>query len=283
LPAIRRQFEAHDFFPEFTLTANSLELESRAASAIREGKRMLLAIGGDGTFQGLVNAAYGTDVVLGVVPAGGGNDFAAALGLPDDPIAAAAALLRSTPKWVDLVLARTADGRQRLYLGGGGIGLDEEAAQYASGAFFRHLPGRLRYVASALRALCSYRPLLVRAEFPESNQPAIEAKALLACVLNTPTYGAGIRLAPDAQIDDGWLSAVLVEKLSAFQVISLLPRLTGTGELRTPRIKRVLARRVRLCTDRPAMFHGDGESLGPTPVDIQVIPQAVRVLAPTKP
>jgi diacylglycerol kinase family enzyme len=102
----------------------------------------------------------------------------------------------------------------------------------------------------------------------------------LACVLNTPTYGAGIRLAPDAQIDDGWLSAVVVEELSMLQVIALLPRLMVTGELRTPHINRVLTRHVRLSTDRPAMFHGDGESLGLTPVDIQVLPRAVQVLAP---
>jgi len=66
--------------------ANSKELESLAKEAIQGGERLLFAVGGDGTLQGLVNAAYGHDVVLGVIPAGGGNDFARALNLPREPL-----------------------------------------------------------------------------------------------------------------------------------------------------------------------------------------------------
>ena len=279
LPRIRKLFEAHDFPAEFVQTETANELESRARVAIESGKRLLLAMGGDGTFQGLANAAYGADVVLGVLPVGGGNDFAAALGLPEDPMAAARAILRGQPKWVDLLRAHTADGRERLYAGGGGVGLDAEAARYASGAF-RHVPGRLRYIASALRALYGYEPVKVRAEFPGSELPALEAKVLLAGVLNAPTYGAGLRLAPDARTNDGWLDVVMVEDLSVFGVLALLPRLLFSGELRTPKVKRTQARHVRLTTDRPCQFHGDGEILGPTPVEIEVVAQAVQVLAP---
>jgi len=63
-------------------------------------------------------------------------------------------------------------------------------------------------------------------------------------------------------------------------VLRLLPRLLGSGELGTSRVRRWRAQRVRLTTDRPCMFHGDGEILGPTPVDIEVVPKAVQVLAP---
>ena len=118
--------------------------------------------------------------------------FAAALQPPEDPVAAAEVVLRGQPKYVDLVRARTADGRVRLYLGGGGLGIDAEAARLASGAF-RRLPGRARYVASALWAFSGHRAIGVRAEFPQSELAPIEAKALLAAVLNTPSYGAGIR------------------------------------------------------------------------------------------
>jgi diacylglycerol kinase (ATP) len=182
---------------------------------------------------------------------------------------------------VDLARARTAGGRVRLYLGGGGLGIDAEAARYANGAF-RHLPGRSRYVASALRALWGYRPIGVKVEFPGSELAPIEAKSLLVAVLNTPTYGSGIRLAPDARLDDGWLDAVIVEDLSFFKIIALLPRLMSSGELSTPRVKRVRVQSVRLTTDRPCLFHGDGEILGPTPVEIEVLPQAVRVLTPVQ-
>lgn len=279
LPRIRNLFEAHALPAEFVLTKSSEELEAWARERIARKHRLLLAMGGDGTFQGLANAAFGSDILLGILPAGGGNDFAVALGLPENPVAAAEAILRGQPRWVDLVRVRTADGRERLYVGGGGVGLDAEAAGYASG-MYRRLPGRLRYVAAALRALRGFAPLQVREEFPESDLPPIESKVLLAGVLNTPTYGAGLRLAPEAQISDGWIDAVFVNDLSLWRVLKLLPRLLRSGELRIPEVTRIRAKRVELTTSRPCMFHGDGEIIGPAPVEIEVAPHAVQVLTP---
>jgi diacylglycerol kinase (ATP) len=279
LPRIRELFETHALPTEFVSTTSTQDLEARAHECIGSGHRFLLTMGGDGTFQGLANAAFGSDILLGILPAGGGNDFAAALGLPENPIAAAEAVLRGQPRWVDLVRVRTAEGRERLYVGGGGVGLDAEAAGYASGTY-RRLPGRLRYVAAALRALHGFEPLQVRAEFPGSELPAMEATVLLAGVLNTPTYGAGLRLAPEAQISDGWIDAVFVDDLNLWGVLKLLPRLMHSGDLRIPEVKRIRAKRVNLTTSRPCMFHGDGEIIGPAPVEIAVVPHAVQMLAP---
>lgn len=281
LPRLRKAFEAACVPAEFICIGSAAELESNTRAAIKSGIRLLFALGGDGTFHGLVNAAYGFDVVLGILPAGGGNDFAAALHSPEDPVVAAEGLLRGQSKRVDLARARTADGRVRFYVGGGGLGIDAEAARYASGAL-RHLPGRSRYVASALLAFGTHRAIGVRAEFPLSDLAPIESKCLLAAVLNTPTYGAGIRLAPEAHLDDGWLDAVIVEDLSVLEVLGLLPQLLKSGELRTPRVKRMRARAVKFITDRPCMFHGDGEILGPAPVEIEVVPEAMQVLLPAQ-
>jgi len=123
-------------------------------------------------------------------------------------------------------------------------------------------------------------PIEVRIDFPGSNLISWEAKALLAAVLNSPSYGAGLRLAPEAALDDGSLHVVLIEDIGTFEVLWLLPRLMGSGELRTSRVKRWRTQRVQLTTDRPCMFHGDGEILGTTPVEIEVVPRAVQVLAP---
>jgi diacylglycerol kinase (ATP) len=213
LPRIRRVFEAASLPAEFIFIQSAGDLKLKALAAINGGQQLLLAFGGDGTFQALANAAYGSDAILGVLPAGGGNDFAAALPLPNDPVAAAQAILRAQPRRVDLARARTADGRMRFYLGGGGLGIDAEAARHATGSF-RRWPGRSRYLASALRAFCTSRAIGVRAEFPQSDLPPLEVNSLLAAALNTPTYGAGIRLAPDARLDDGWLDVVIVEDLS---------------------------------------------------------------------
>ena len=282
VPRIQSLFESCHIQAQFEMTNSAAELESSAQNAILRGRRTFFAMGGDGTFQALANAAYGADVLLSVLPLGGGNDLAAALGLPDDPVKAAEAILRGGPRFVDLVRVRTAEGRARLYAGGGGIGLDAEAARYAGGVY-RRFPGRTRYIASALRALAGFTPMEVHIEFPGSDIIPHKGNALLVAVLNSPTYGAGLRLAPSAVLDDGSLNVVLIEDIGTLGVLRLLPRLMGSGELRTSRVKRWHARSVRLTTRKPCQFHGDGEILGSTPVEIEVMAGAIQVLAPARP
>jgi YegS/Rv2252/BmrU family lipid kinase len=282
LGRMQKLFESFQVDAQFVMTNSAAELESCAQDAISQGPRVLFAMGGDGTFQALANAAFGAETLLGVLPVGGGNDFGAALGLPGDPVKAGEAILRGNPRFVDLVRVRTANGRTRLYAGGGGVGLDAEAARYASGAY-RRFPGRSRYLASALRALVGYVPLEVRIDFPSSDLVSWESKALLTAVLNSPTYGAGLRLAPGAALDDAALHVVLIEDIGTLGVLRLLPRLIASGELRTSRLKRWRVTKARLTTRKPSLFHGDGEILGLTPVEIEVVPRAVRVLAPAAP
>src|SRR5258705_5704703 len=87
LPNVKALFSARPFPAEFVLAGSREEMESRVRAAISAGHTVLLGMGGDGTLQALVNAAHKSEVLLGILPAGGGNDFAAALGLPKDPVA----------------------------------------------------------------------------------------------------------------------------------------------------------------------------------------------------
>ncbi len=290
LPHIKTLLQQQGVAAQFHLPASALELENTARQAISGGATVLLAMGGDGTLQSLVNAAAGadapgalplppSDVTLGILPTGGGNDFAAALGLPKDPIAAARAILAGTARRVDLVRARTADARERLYCGGGGTGLDAIAVRYAA-EVYGSMRGRSRYLLSALRALLNYSAITIRAEFPGSPIEPVERRVLVAAALNSPSYGAGLTLAPAARIDDGLLDVVLVEDLTRMEVASAVFQWAARGELRTSRIARWKAPRVRLASGQPCQFQGDGEILGPLPVDIQVLPKALQILAP---
>src|SRR6267142_1018012 len=82
LGRIQKLFESFHVHAQFAMTNSAAELESSAQNAISQGQRVLFAMGGDGTFQALANAAFGAEALLGILPFGGGNDFAAALGLP---------------------------------------------------------------------------------------------------------------------------------------------------------------------------------------------------------
>jgi YegS/Rv2252/BmrU family lipid kinase len=278
LPDLERLAAAEGWVAQWELTQSAADFRQRATAAARSGRKRIIAVGGDGTFQLLVNAVAGfPQTVLGILPTGGGNDLAASLGLPPDPIAAAKRLLDGEVGLIDAVRVRTAEGNERLYTGGGGVGLDAEAARHANGSF-RNLRGRWRYLLSAIRALAGFQAMRATISTGDGEAPIEIHKALLACVLNTPSYGAGLVLAPDAKTDDGKLDLVVLEDLTVWQILQLLPKLAIRGELKAARVTRRPVTCLRIDTDPPRCFHGDGEILGMTPVEISVVPRACRVL-----
>lgn len=282
LPSLRAFIAKRKWQVEICVTESREDLAKQAKEAAKNGCKRIFVLGGDGTFQVLINALIQfPEIILGILPAGGGNDLAAALGLPLDPVRAAEMLLAGEPAFLDAARARTSDGIERLYIGGGGVGLDAEAALYAGGVY-RNLRGRLRYLLSALRALIGFHPIKLRVRAEGSELENRDVTVLLLGILNTPSYGAGLRLAPDARIDDGKLDLVLLEDLSFLEILALLPALASRGELQTKRVQRTRVERVRIETEQPCRFHGDGEILGSTPIEIEVVSRAIRVLRPAK-
>jgi diacylglycerol kinase (ATP) len=263
---------------EFRSAESSSEFAQIAREEATAGRERIFALGGDGTFQALLNAVAGNlDISIGVLPAGGGNDLAAALGLPFDPVRAAEMILtRGEAAALDAARVRTADGVERLYMGGGGVGLDAEAARFASGVY-REMRGRSRYLLSAIRALGKFRGIDVHVSLEGAGQTSLQGSALVLGILNTPSYGGGLRLAPEASLEDGRLDLVLLENLTALEIARVLPRLALSGEIRTKRIQRFCVTRARIESERPCAFHADGEIIGMTPAVIAVVPRALRV------
>ena len=268
---------------EFRSAESAAEFAQIAREEAAAGRERIFALGGDGTFQALLNAVAGNaNVSIGVLPAGGGNDLASALGLPPDPVRAAEMILaRGEAVLLDAARARTADGAERLYMGGGGVGLDAEAALFASGVY-RRMRGRSRYLLSAIRALGKFRGIDVQVSLEGAEKSSLQGTALVLGILNTPSYGGGLRLAPEARLEDGRLDLVLLENLSALEIAGILPRLAVSGEIRMARIQRHRVTRVRIETERPCAFHADGEIVGMTPVEIAVVPRAIRVWRPRR-
>ncbi|HKN23384.1 MAG TPA: YegS/Rv2252/BmrU family lipid kinase, partial [Candidatus Acidoferrum sp.] len=282
LPGLQKFAHQRNWNVEFCVTNSPGDLADKARQAARAGRKRILVLGGDGTFQLLLNAvADYPQTILGIIPAGGGNDLATALGFPPDHIQSAALLLEGEVCLLDAARVRTADGNERFYAGGGGVGLDAAASRYANGAY-RNLHGRSRYVLSAIRALRGFRAIRVRITIGSGEREALEATALVVGILNTPSYGAGLYLAPSAKTDDGKLELVILEDLSLLQILGLLPAFASRGTLNTKRLRRFSTTCVSIETEPPSWFHGDGELLGMTPVVVTVVPGAIRMLRPAR-
>lgn len=274
---VRAQFALRNHPAEVARCGSVEEFQKAVAASLAAGAKRLVSMGGDGTLQLLVREVFGRDVTVGVIPVGGGNDFARALGI-NTPEQAIDVVVAGQTRAVDLVSVSFPDGREAKYLGGGGVGLDAEAASRAGGRF-RKWPGRLRYLAAAIDALRGYAGVELSLEILGMDQ-AVRGRFLLAAVLNTPSYGGGVRLAPGARIGDGELDIVVVPELSGREIARLVPGLVWKGELRCAGVRRFRAAKVKLLAQAGPWFHGDGERLGPLPVEIAVLPRALRVLAP---
>jgi YegS/Rv2252/BmrU family lipid kinase len=281
-PTIARYLSDRARPVDFAASKSTENFRHIATQAIASGYRYIIALGGDGAFHHLVEAAFGSSVILGFLPAGNGNDIAEGLNIPRDPIEAAHAFLHGRPRAIDVVRvtfpAASAASRAAIFIGAGGLGLDAEAAQLAN-TRFRAWPGVTRYIAGALWARRKFQSIELEATMDGQSW---HGPVLFAAVANSPCYGSGVRIAPSARMDDGWLEAALVEEMPLSRLLEAIPIVLRSGDIRWPEVHRYRCRHVKFQTNRPALVHGDGEILGNSPVEFEIVPGAVLITLPRK-
>lgn len=257
---------------EIVVTHSPEETTSAAADAAAEGLDRILVAGGDGTLHHAIRALAGTDCALGVVPTGSGNDLARALDLPLDPVDAAELARTGAPRIIDL--GRIAG---KPFFSVTGIGFSAEVNRFVNDRMER---GRSRwaYPYAVLRTLRSFRAPSVRVEHDEGSYRGEVTMAVLA---NTPCFGGGMMVAPQAELDDGLLDLVIVDELPKLTMMRMLPRVYSGKHMS---LSAVHARRVRSATvhaPSSLTFFGDGEALSPAAdegITIDVWPGALRVV-----
>lgn len=233
----------------------------------------LVAVGGDGLVHQALQAVVGTEVPLGVVPTGTGNDIARAFGQPRGPVRdLAEAILRRRVRPADAVRVRLADGTHRYFLSVLACGFDARVAERVNG--FRYRIGRAGYVAGLLAELRSFQPV----DFDiDVDGRRIAEPGMLVAVGNTDAYGGGMRVCPDAEPDDGLLDVVFVRQTSPGRFLRVFPRVfngSHTG------LEEVVVERGRTATIRGAAgaVYADGERTGEPPLVCEAVPKAVEML-----
>ena len=204
---------------------SSLDHAAALAAGAAERGEIVVAVGGDGTVGRMAAAVAAAGGVLGIIPAGRGNDFARMLGIPADPARAAAVLLRGGHREVDLIGVRAGDGPEQVVAGNVYLGIPSEGARIAAAS---HLPpGGLAYRIAGLRALVAWQP----ASFTVSRDNGALAggtfPGFCVVVANSAYFAAGTQAAPDADVTDGLLDVVTVSegsKLSFVRVMLLASR-----------------------------------------------------------
>lgn len=274
--AVASYFASQNRAVEFSESKSPADMREQASRAAADGFRFVLALGGDGAVHHTIEGLLGTSAFAGILPAGNGNDIARSLEIPLDPIRAADAFLHSSPHVIDVLRARFRDGKAGHIVGAGGMGLDAEAAHRAN-TVFRKWPGAMRYIAGALTAFFDGAAFELRAEI--DGHPWSK-RAILAVVANGPVYGSGVRIAPEAKMNDSLMNLLLVRDIPWTRLVEAIPILLTSGDVRFTEIERFRCRHLRLEADRPVRVHGDGEYLGESPAEFEILPSAIRVMAP---
>ena len=260
------------------VTSRAGEAETIAAESDSGGHDRVVAVGGDGTVQEVVNGlmAGGSRAALGIVPLGSGNDLARSLGLPRDLGRSVDAALGDAETWIDLLHATNGDGRARWFASAGGVGFDAQVAEAMSRHRTRN-PGRAGYLVTTFRELRRFenRRLGITLDGRRS-----ERDVLFLAVANGPYYGGGMHVAPGASLDDGRFDLCIVGDISRLTAVRQLANLYRGTHIRHPQVD--VARGAHLVVDSAVAtrIHLDGEPFGSLPLEVRAHGGRMRVAHP---
>ena len=245
-----------------------VELARRAAE---DRPDAVVSAGGDGTHHYVINGLVGSDVPLGILSLGSGNDFARGLGIPVEASAAAGALLHGLPRSIDLARVGST-----VYGGIAGVGFDSVVTRFANERV-RWVRGAPAYAWAILRCLKFYRPYRLEIR---SNGREYSGDVIFVTIGNSVSYGGGVMMAPRARLDDGMLDVCIVPAMGKLELLRWIPSAYRGEHLAHPRIQYFQASQVILSSPSRLELFGDGEFMQELPAAIEAVPRALRVIVP---
>jgi len=306
-PGIARRIEATLGSVRIERTEAAGDARRLAREACDRGVERIVVAGGDGTVgevaSGLLDREPGARPILGLLPLGSGCDLARSLGLPRRVGAALEVVAAGATRRIDAARLeyRDASGARchGWFVNEVSAGLSGVTTQIV-GRISKRVGPRIGFAAGAIAAIFSHRPVAMRIE--ADGKPIHEGPVSLIVASNGRHFGAGMAVAPKAELDDGWLEIVVVRGLSVPRLLVNLPSLFRGTHLDHPAVSRHAARELVVmpasgsfapgCETGTAAAVGagsesenspieaDGEPLGGLPFRAEIVPAALRVFAP---
>jgi YegS/Rv2252/BmrU family lipid kinase len=272
---------------ELVVTTGPRDATTRTREALRSGVERIVAIGGDGTVNEVVNGFFDHGVIvnpdaeLAIIEAGTGGDLRKTLGIPSDSEAAVERILAGTRRRVDVGRVRMirSDGApaERLFINVSSFGLSGSTVRRVDGnPRFKRLAGGLAYVTAAAAEAMLYAPNPVRLSFDGGPSESLDLFACAVC--NARYFGGGLHIAPMAEPDDGWLDVILIRTARKHELLATIPALFTGRHLEKPWVRhaRVRTLRVEIAPAGPGVFvETDGESAGQLAATFDLLPRAL--------
>lgn len=245
-----------------------------AQQALQQPTDAVIACGGDGTVHLALQLVAGTEMPLGIIPVGTGDDNARTLGLPvHDPVAAARIIADGHVRSVDAGHVTTADGTKRWFMGVMSSGFDSMVNERAN--TIKWPKGQARYLVSTVAELRTFQPLPYEIVI---DGEVLHDTAMLVAVGNGVSYGGGMKVCPGALIDDGQFSLTFLGEIPKTTFLRVFPKVFQGTHVEHPQVRELSG--VHIAIDAPGqMAYADGERVGPLPLHATCHPNAVQVLA----
>lgn len=291
-PKIASDLRTHFGAFDCVFTKRPGEGTELAAEAARKGAKLIIACGGDGTISEVANGILvsGKDAELGIIPSGTGGDFRRTLELPTRASDAAEILRRGRTQTIDVGRVTFIDhnGTQATsyFLGVASFGMSAEVVERAKEGGPEWLPakaprwlrGRVSFGVSMLKTAMQSPATSVVVQL--DDQPERHLTVANLCIANARYFGGGMKIAPEAKLNDGKFDVISIGDLGALGILTNAPRIYLGSHLSMKQVGHALARKVMA---RPAAKEAqvnievDGELLGRLPATFQVLAKALRV------
>jgi diacylglycerol kinase (ATP) len=277
-PELARRAAAHGLTGDALISEAPGHLTELAREAVRDGARLLVVVGGDGSVNEVVNGVIGTDSVeLAVIPRGTGWDFARSLRIPHDVDRAFALAKSGRSRTIDAGVAtyRSWDGAEgrTVFANIGSAGMSGAIARRANETT-KALGAKLSYYLATLAVFARWQVGEVRVTVDEEIRSGPMHDVIVA---NGRYLGGGMLMCPEASLEDGLFDALLIGNLTKRDLLLTLPKTYRGKHLPHPKAEVLRGALVAVDADPPLPIELDGEQPGTTPVRFELLPQALRV------
>jgi diacylglycerol kinase (ATP) len=273
-PKVRAELDRRGIDYDLHYTNEPLEATDVCKMGIEAGFTHIVAMGGDGTVNEVVNGLIEKDATLAVIPAGTGNDFVRMTGIPRDPIAALDVLTYGTERRLDVGQV----GEDRSFVNGLGIGIDAQVARDV--LQMERMRGAVAYVYAAVRQVFRFQafPVMLRTEGWTQ-----ELTCLSLGIANGRFSGGGFKLAPKAEITDGRIDVAAIEDFPKLERLLRLPQARAGKHLHLRQVHYRQVSDVTVSSPKKLIAHIDGEPyrLPSESFTVSAVPGILRVLVPS--
>ena len=271
---LKKELSDNKLYVEEFVTKSKGMATDLASHMQKAGYTRIMVAGGDGTLHEVINGLeLPANIEIGILPTGTGNDFARVVGVTYEKDLAVKLITRGETRLIDL-----GEVNQRKFINIAGVGFDAQVA-YEVNTGFKFVSGTIAYLMALAKVMLTYKSLPIDIFIDDVKKTE---EILFFSVANAPYIGGGMKIVPQAIIDDGLFHICLAQKVTRLEILQTLPKIYHGRHIEHSKVHIITAKELRLSSPFPLPLHADGELLGTLPAYFRVLPGILHLLVPPK-